>query len=193
MRSKGASRSAIVCAPMTILIRLATSADAAAIAAIYGTQVRDGYATFELDPPDAAEFARRMLVAPRLPWLVAERDGSVVGFAYASRFKERPAYRWTAEVTVYLAPPARRQGVGRALYGELLPAVASLGYVTACAGIALPNDASVRLHEALGFTPVGVFRAVGFKLGQWRDVVWYQRRLVDHLPDDPPEPDEWTD
>lgn len=173
-------------------VRAATAEDAAAIAMIYAPQVRDGYATFELDPPDAAEFARRMLAAPRLPWLVAERDGSVAGFAYASRFKQRPAYRWTAEVTVYLAESARGQGVGRALYDELLPAVASLGYVTVCAGIALPNDASVGLHESFGFTPVGVYRDVGFKLGRWRDVGWYQRRLRDALPDEPPEPREWA-
>ena len=175
-----------------VSVRAATAEDAAAVATIYAPQVRDGYATFELDPPDATEFARRMSSRPRLPWLVAEQGGAVVGFAYASRFKERPAYRWTAEVTVYLAPAARGHGVGRALYDELLPAVASLGYLTACAGIALPNDASVGLHQAFGFTPVGVYRDVGFKLGQWRDVGWYQRRLRDPLPEEPAEPREWT-
>src|SRR5690242_18607909 len=108
---------------MTVSIRSATRNDSAAIAAIYGAHVREGYATFEVDPPGADEFARRIESRPRLPWLVSEQAGSVVGFAYASRFKERAAYRWTAEVTVYLAPAAQGQGVGRALYGELLPIV----------------------------------------------------------------------
>ena len=182
----------IVCEPMTVSIRSATRSDASAIAAIYGAHVRDGYATFEVDPPDADDFAHRIESRPRLPWLVAEQGNSVIGFAYASRFKERAAYRWTAEVTVYLAPAARGQGIGRALYGLLLPAVAALGYVTACAGIAWPNEASVGLHEAFGFVPVGVYRDVGFKLGQWRDVRWYQRRLIDPPPADPAEPREWA-
>lgn len=173
-------------------IRPATSEDATAIAAIYGAHVRDGYATFEVDPPDADEFARRISSRPRLPWLVAEENVDVRGFAFASQHRARAAYRWSVDVSVYLALDARRRGIGRALYGQLLPTVASLGYVSAFAGIALPNEASVGLHEAAGFTAVGVYRDVGFKLGQWRDVGWYQRRLCDPLPDDPAEPREWA-
>ena len=176
---------------MSVSIRPATPVDAAAIADIYATWVRDGYATFETAPPDAAEFERRMLSTPRLPWLVAELDARVRGFAYAARHRERAAYRWSADVSVYLAAEACGRGVGRALYAELLPAVASLGYVSVFAGIALPNQASVRLHESLGFGPVGVYRDVGFKLGAWRDVGWWQRRLEDPPPADPPEPQEW--
>lgn len=176
---------------MTISIRAALGPDAAAIATIYGTSVRDEYASFETEPPDAAEFERRMSGTPRLPWLVAERDDAVVGFAYAARHRERAAYRWSADVSVYLASDATRQGIGTALYEALLPEVAALGYVSAFAGIALPNPGSVRLHESLGFTAVGVYRDVGFKHGEWRDVGWWQRRLVDPLPADPAEPREW--
>ena len=190
---------------MTISIRPATPADAPAIAAIYGGWVQDGYATFETTPPDAVEFERRMLSAPRLPWLLASEeanteaetavtgsDSTRLGFAYAARHRERAAYRWSADVSVYLATDARGGGVGRALYAELLPAVASLGYVSVFAGIALPNPASVRLHESMDFEPVGVYRDVGFKLGAWRDVGWWQRRLQDPPPADPAEPQEWT-
>jgi L-amino acid N-acyltransferase YncA len=177
---------------MTVSIRPATSADAAAIAAIYAEHVVSGYATFELDPPAAAEFARRMLARPRLPWLVAEDDRSVSGFAFAGRHRERAAYRWSADVSIYLAADATGRGTGRSLYVQLLPAVAALGYVSVFAGIALPNPASVALHEAMGFTQVGIYRDVGFKLGEWRDVGWYQRRLLDPPPADPPEPGEWV-
>jgi phosphinothricin acetyltransferase len=173
-------------------IRPATSADAAAIAAVYAAEVIGGYATFETDPPDAAEFERRIMSRPRLPWFVAVDGPNLFGFAYAARHRTRAAYRWAADVSVYLAADARRHGIGRALYEQLLPAVASLGYVSAFAGIALPNEASVGLHESLEFSLVGVYRDVGFKLGRWRDVGWYQRRLVAALPDDPPEPREWS-
>jgi phosphinothricin acetyltransferase len=176
---------------MTVSIRPATSADAAAIATIYGAHVAGGYATFEADPPSAAEFERRILSRPRLPWLVGADGATVVGFAYAARHRERAAYRWSADVSVYLATDAVRRGIGRSLYRELLPIVASLGYVSVFAGIALPNEASVGLHEAMGFSPVGVYRDIGFKLGHWRDVRWYQRRLVDPPPADPAEPREW--
>jgi phosphinothricin acetyltransferase len=176
---------------VTVAIRPATPQDATAIAAIYGAHVRDGFATFEVEPPDADEFTRRIASRPQLPWFVADDDSGVLGFAFASRHKARAAYRWSVDVSVYLAPDARRRGIGRALYDKLLPAVTSLGYVSAFAGIALPNEASVGLHEALGFTLVGVYRDVGFKLGAWRDVGWFQRRLCDPLPDDPAEPREW--
>ena len=176
---------------MSRSVRPATSADAGAIAAIYAQHVEGGYATFEVEAPDAAEYAQRMAARPRLPWLVAEEDGSVLGFAYAARHRARAAYRWSADVTVYLHSDVRRRGIGRALYEQLLPAVASLGYVSAFAGIALPNEASVGLHEALGFAPVGVYRDVGFKLGRWRDVGWWQLRLCDPPPEDPAEPREW--
>jgi L-amino acid N-acyltransferase YncA len=171
-------------------VRPATDADAEAIAQIYAPSVSDGYASFELEPPSAAEFTRRMAARPRLPWLVAVEWGHIVGFAYASVHRTRAAYRWSVDCSVYLAADAVGRGVGRALYERLLPEVRALGYVCVFAGIALPNDASVRLHEAMGFAPVGVYRDVGFKDGEWRDVGWWQLRLCEP-PACPDEPREW--
>src|SRR5690348_11945801 len=161
---------------MTVSIRAADpERDAAACAAIYAPHVTDGYASFEEVAPDAAETARRIAAAH--VWLVAELDGAVVGFASASEHRSRAAYRWAADVTVYVAPPAARRGVGRALYEALLARLRSQGFRSACAGIALPNDASVALHEALGFERVGIYRNIGYKAGAWRDVGWWQLQL----------------
>jgi len=110
-------------------------------------------------------------------WLVAEIDGAIAGYAYASPHRARAAYGSSCDVAVYVDPVHSRQGGGRALYAELLPLLADKGYHAAFAGIALPNDASIGLHEAMGFTPVGVYREVGWKLGGWRDVGWWQRLL----------------
>jgi L-amino acid N-acyltransferase YncA len=164
-------------------VRAATAEDAEAIAAIYAPVVLDSVASFEEAPPDAAEFRRRMLAAPRLPWLVAEDADGVAGYAYASVHKPRAAYRWSADVSIYLDAAYRAKGLGRLLYERLIADVRALGYLSLYAGITLPNPASVGLHEAMGFHPVGVFRQVGFKHGAWRDVGWWQRLL-----DDPPVP-----
>ena len=172
-------------------IRAARSEDAAAIAAVYAPYVTDDVASFETQAPDADELASRMAARPRLPWLVSERAGSVTGYCYASRHRDRAAYRWSADVSVYLARSEHRRGTGRALYLELFELLRELGYVNAYAGIALPNDASVGLHEALGFRLVGVYRGVGYKFGAWRDVGWWQLPLVEHPPDQPSEPQEW--
>jgi len=175
---------------VALTIRPAGPADAAAIAAVYAPYVTDGVASFEAVAPDADEMLRRVLAQPRLPWLVALRDDVLVGYAYAGQHKTRAAYRWAVDVSVYVAASEQRQGTGRALYGELLPQLASLGYVTAFAGITLPNPGSVGLHESLGFTPVGVYEGVGFKQGQWHDVGWWQRRLR-NASLDPAEPVPW--
>ena len=172
------------------MIRGASPADAGAIAAIYAPHVTDSVSSFELEPPSPAEYAKRMRARPRLPWLVAEESEAVVGFAYASQHRTRAAYRWSVDVSVYLGPDARGRGIGRALYERLIPEVRGLGYVCAFAGITLPNPASVGLHEAMGFTPVGIYRDVGFKLGAWRDVGWWQLRMCEPLAD-PDEPREW--
>jgi phosphinothricin acetyltransferase len=175
---------------MSAAIRPASAGDAAAIAAVYAPYVAQGYASFEAEPPSGAEVERHMAARPRLPWFVAEQDAAVVGFAYSALHRTRAAYRWSVDCSVYLHAAARGRGIGRALYERLVPELRDLGYVCAFAGIALPNPGSVRLHEAMGFTPVGVYRDVGFKLGRWRDVGWWQLRLCDP-PAEPGEPLEW--
>jgi len=177
---------------VTSRIRAATGEDAAAIAAIYAPYVTGTVVSFEAEPPDAAEMARRMVALPLLPWLVAERDGRVAGYAYASAHRARAAYRWGADVSVYLDEPERGRGTGRALYARLLDTLRELGYTGAYGGITLPNPASVGLHEAMGFTLVGIYRRVGFKLGHWHDVGWWQLPLVDPPPAHPAEPRPWT-
>lgn len=174
-----------------VTIRPALAPDAAAVAAIYKPYVTDSVTSFEAVPPSAGEMARRMSAQPRLPWLLALRSDVAVGYCYAATFRSRPAYRWSVECSVYLSPDERGRGTGRALYGTLLPLLASLGHVNAYAGISLPNPASVRFHEALGFEPVGVFKRVGFKHGAWRDVGWWQRSLGD-VPHVPVEPRTWN-
>ena len=163
-----------------MLIRHADPArDAGACAAIYAPFVTDSGVSMEEQAPDEREFAGRIERISRThAWLVAERDGAVIGFAYASPHRERPGYRWAADVAVYVSAAERRRGVGRALYEALLPLLARQGLYVACAGITLPNDASVALHEAVGFTPVGVYRGIGLKNGSWRDVGWWQAELI---------------
>jgi phosphinothricin acetyltransferase len=157
------------------VIRAAVPADAEALAAVYAPYVTGTAVSFEENPPTPDEVRARM--AGGLPWLVAEDRGGLLGFAYASPHRARAAYRWAVDVSVYLAPDARGRGLGTALYAVLLPLLADLGYASAHAGIALPNEPSVRLHERQGFVPVGVYRQVGFKLGRWHDVGWWQRAL----------------
>lgn len=165
--------------------------DAAGIAAVYLPYVLHSAASFEQEPPDEHEIRRRMSASPRLPWLVAERSNVIVGYAYASQHRARPAYRWSVEVSVYLVPSEGGKGIGRALYGMLLREVRDLGYVSVFAGITLPNEPSVRLHEAMGFTLVGVIRQVGFKHHRWHDVGWWQRTLP-VPPVMPREPSPWS-
>lgn len=160
---------------MDPMIRPATSADAAACAAVYRPYVLGTTVTFELEPPDAAALAER--IAAAYLWLVAERAGEVVGYAYAAPYKPRAAYRYTTEVSIYLAAGARGAGIGSRLYGELLDRLTERGYRMALACIAVPNDASVRLHERLGFECAGMLREVGWKHDGWRDIAWYRRPL----------------
>jgi phosphinothricin acetyltransferase len=173
-----------------VLIRSADAGrDARACAGIYAPFVRETAVSLEDDPPDGREFARRIeLVSRTHPWLVAERDGEVAGYAYASGHRERSAYRWAADVAVYVATEHQKRGVGRALYGALLPLLTRQGIRIACAGITLPNDASVGLHERFGFQPVGVYHRIGWKAGAWRDVGWWQAELVSPGSGPPPEP-----
>ena len=152
--------------------------DAAACAAIYAPFVTGTAVSFEEIPPSPEQFAAKIAALRAThPYLVCERDGAVAGFAYGAPHRERAAYRWAADVSVYVAPAAHRRGVGRALYAALFERLRAQRFQIACAGITLPNDASVGLHEALGFEPVGVYRAIGWKAGAWRDVGWWQLRL----------------
>ncbi len=161
-------------------IRVAQPSDADAVAAIYAPIVRDTAITFEVEPPTSQDMAGRIAATlPTHPWLVAEQDGRVVGYAYAGKHRERAAYRWSVDVSAYVDAQARREGVGRALYEKLIAILKQQGFHAAFAGIALPNDASVGLHEAVGFTPVGIYKDVGFKLGQWRDTGWWRLALSD--------------
>jgi L-amino acid N-acyltransferase YncA len=163
--------------------------DAAACAAIYAPHVEGSAVSFEERAPDAAEMAARVeRYGTGHAWLVAERDGEVVGYAYATAFNQRPAYRWSTSVSAYVADGAHGQGVGRALYEALFDRLRERGFRMACAGITLPNEASVGLHASLGFELVGVNREIGWKHGAWRDVGWYQLELAPAPDGPPPEP-----
>lgn len=162
----------------TVDVRAATRADAVAIREIYAPVVTGSATSFEVSPPDADEIVRRMLCTPRLPWLVATRGEPVVGYAYASVHRARHAYRWSVECSVFLREAERGRGTGRRLYQRLFAELEDLGYVSVFAGVVLPNPASVGLHEAMGFEPIGVFDRVGFKHGAWRDVGWWQLSLA---------------
>jgi phosphinothricin acetyltransferase len=172
------------------LIRDADPArDPGACAAIYAPHVESSPVSFEERAPDAAEMAARIeRYGASHAWLVAEREGQVVGYAYATAFNERPAYRWSASVSVYVAEEARGSGVGRALYEALFDRLRERGFRMACAGITLPNEASVGLHESLGFEQTGLNREIGWKQGAWRDVGWFQLELAPAREGPPPEP-----
>jgi L-amino acid N-acyltransferase YncA len=162
---------------MAVLIRLAAAHDAAAIAAIYRPYVEHSRISFEEAAPDAAEIVLRM-ANPLYPWLVAEEDGCVLGYASTSPMRNRAAYRWSVETGIYIDEGAQARGIGRQLLGAHLDLLQRQGFVTVIAGISLPNDASVALHEKLGFTLSGIERSVGFKFGEWVDVGRWQRDLA---------------
>ena len=165
-----------------MVVRPATLDDAPACAAIYAPYVTDTAVSFETEPPDVAEMARRMAAAHA--WLVLEDEGEIVGYAYAGSFHPRAAYRWATETSVYLRAGFERRGGGRALYAVLLPLLEERGFTSAIAGMTLPNPGSVGLHESLGFQLVGTYRNIGFKDGAWHDVAWTQLILAD--PDGTP-------
>ena len=160
-------------------IRRATADDAAAIAAIYAPYVTASAVSFETEAPDEAEMRTRIAAGGALyPWLVACEAEGVLGYAYATAFRARRAYRFTVETTVYLDRAAQGRGIGRALYEALIPLLEAQGFTQAIAAITLPNAPSVRLHEALGFSRAGIYRDVGYKLGEWRSVGLWQRPLA---------------
>lgn len=156
-------------------IRLVVDSDVAAITDLYRPIVESTSISFETEPPTEEEMRRRIgEILPFYPWLVYELDGKVAGYAYATRHRVRAAYQWSVDTSIYVHPEFRRSGVGRGLYASLFGILAAQGYFNAFAGIALPNPASVALHEAVGFQPLGVYQNVGYKLGAWHDVGWWQ-------------------
>ena len=170
-----------------MLIRTARHDDATAIREIYGQFVLGSPATFDLEVPSVEELKRWIDERQcEYPFLVAESDEQVAGYAYASRQGERAAYRWSVQVTVYIDPGFHRQGVGRGLYEALLAQLRSQQFRMAYAGITLPNEASVALHEAMGFRRVATYNKVGYKMGAWRDVGWWELDLHPEWQADPP-------
>jgi L-amino acid N-acyltransferase YncA len=163
---------------MTAAIRLAVEADAEAIQAIYAPYVLETVISFELEPPDVTTMRERInKTLETHAWLVCEHKGEIVGYAYASKHRERHAYQWSVDVTAYVRPEFHRSGIGRGLYTSLFPLLCLQGYFSAFAGIALPNDASIGLHKAVGFEPIGVYPNVGYKFDKWHNVAWLGRAL----------------
>lgn len=161
-----------------LVIRSATADDACAMLAIYEPFVLDTTVSFETAVPSIEEFQRRIERSrAHSAWLTAVAGETIAGYAYATPHRERQAYRFTVEVSLYVHPEFQRCGVGRQLYLALFERLAEQGYGTALAGIALPNPASIAFHTSLGFSPAGVFRHAGYKLGAWRDIAWWQRAL----------------
>jgi len=161
-------------------VRLATVQDAAKVREIYAPIVETTAISFEESTPSVVEIEERITrTLQETPWLVCERGDAFQGYAYAGKFRARAAYQWTVEVTVYVSQNHRGKGVGRVLYDSLLECLRVQGFVTALAAIALPNPASVGLHEQLGFEPIGVFPNIGYKLGVWHDVGWWRLSLAE--------------
>ncbi len=164
---------------MEKIIRSVERSDAPALRNIYAPFVSESATSFEIEPPDAAAMERRIQeLREQFPWLVYEIGGDVLGYAYASPHRAaRKAYQWCVEVSIYIHERARRRGIGRALYGSLFDLLRRQGYVNAYAGITLPNPGSLRLHESMGFAPIGVYPRIGYKFGTWHDVIWLQLHL----------------
>ncbi len=173
---------------MTTVFRLVRPDDAAGMLAIYAPLCESSHVSFEIVAPSEDQMRERIArIGGQYPWLVGEIDGEVAGYAYASQHRERAAYRWAVDVAIYVAPQHRERGLGRALYESLFAILRTQGYYKAYAGIALPNPHSVGLHEAAGFRAVAHFPGVGYKLGRWIEVGWWQLDLQPEAPD-PPEP-----
>jgi L-amino acid N-acyltransferase YncA len=173
--------------PGLVTVRLATPGDGAACAAIYAPYVRETAISFEAVPPSASDMAARITrTIERTPWVVVEVDSVVRAYAYGGRHRERAAYDWTVETTVYVDGDFGRQGLGRLAMGAVVAILRLQGAHLAVAGITLPNDGSVRLHESLGFRPIGEFEAIGWKHGGWHGVAWYALELGPRIPEPPP-------
>jgi len=161
-----------------MVIRFALPADAPALLAIYAPYITDTFISFEYEVPSLAEFARRIAtIQQQLPYLVAEVDGRLLGYAYASKHRDRMAYQWSVDTSVYIHPDGHRQGIGRQLYNRLFDLLRQQGYYTVYAGITIPNPKSESFHQSMGFELVGTYHNVGYKMGAWRSVSWLQFTL----------------
>jgi len=175
---------------MAITIRFATPKDAGQIREIYAPFCVCTPVSFETEPPSLSEMRQRINKTLKyFPWVVCEQEGRILGYAYASRHRERAGYRWSVDVSVYVREGHRGKGLGRALYSSLFVILRLQGFFNVLAGISLPNPASVTLHESMGMQLVGVYRGIGFKCGEWHDVGWWQLALRD-WDGEPEEPRE---
>jgi L-amino acid N-acyltransferase YncA len=163
---------------MSSIIRLATEQDAQQVLEIYAPFCGDSPVSFEVQPPTLDEMQQRMAkILQKLPWLVCEHEGKILGYVYAAPHRERVAYQWAVDVSVYIYEAVRRSGVGRALYTSLFNVLVLQGYYSAYAGVTLPNQGSQRLHEVMGFQLIGIYRDVGYKCGAWHNVAWFELSL----------------
>ncbi len=178
---------------MKLVVREARPQDGAAVAAVYRPYVLETPVSFEEQPPDAQEMTNRITeITKKYPYLIAELDGRVIGYAYGTKFHARASYRWSVEIAIYLEQSCRRRGIGRTLCNRLLPLLTAQGFAVAYAGITLPNPFSTGLFEALGFTRVALFHGCGFKFGAWHDVGTWELPLRERVGA-PPEPISWPD
>lgn len=174
-------------------LRVVAADDADVIASIYRPYVEETAVTFEEIPPDAEEVERRIAdTVETYPWVVAEVDGSVVGYAYAGRLRKRSTYRWVTELSVYVDRSARGAGLGSALYAALLETLSEQGFASAYGVVTLPNPESVGFHEAFGFERAASLPEAGYKHGEWHDVAWFERSLADRS-DDPADPTPFSE
>lgn len=168
-------------------IRFATPTDAAALVAIYAPYILNTTISFEYEVPSVDEFAGRIqTIQQQFPYLVAESQGQIVGYAYAARHRDRTAYQWSTDTSVYVHPDEHRRGIARDLYTRLFNLLRQQGYYNAYAGITLPNLPSEQFHQTMGFVSVGVYPSVGYKMGAWHDVAWFRLSLQPHWPNPAP-------
>ncbi len=164
-----------------LTLRMAVPEDAPGMLAIYAPCVENTSITFETEVPSEEEFRGRIeRVTVQYPWLVCESERRIVGYAYASKHRERAAYQWSADLSVYVAPDRHRVGIASALYGGVMLLLERQGYYTVFAGVTSPNPASEAFHRAMGFQRIGMYENAGFKLGEWHGVTWYQKALREY-------------
>jgi len=168
-------------------IRFIRPEDAASVLEVYKPYVLDTYITFEYKVPTLEEWQHKIeKIILKYPWLVCEVDGEIAGYAYGSMHRDRTAYQWSPESTVYLSEKYHRRGIARALYEKLFAIMKLQGYINVFAGIGLPNTKSEEFHRAIGFKEIGIFRNIGYKLGSWHDTKWFQLQLSEHILNPPP-------